>query len=85
MNDLIGRSDGLVNYVGIYMTHTQNAVLVFIDAGPAEVWIPLSKLVDWRVLGDDTPGLRFQDLDKEEDMIQVTIPQWLARREGLPV
>ena len=76
------------DYKGVVVRTTPMAILLFVDEPTTEVWLPKSKILDWRFVdasmdcGAADFGLTVDSLE-EGDEIEVTIQKWIAKREGL--
>jgi hypothetical protein len=61
----------------------KKAIVFFDDASEKEVFIPISRILDWQFTKDKTKKhLRVQDLERHDE-VSLYIPVWLAKREKL--
>jgi hypothetical protein len=68
---------------GLVVRAAEKSILFFDDATGREVFIPISKILDWWFSDAGTKrGLRIQDLELNDE-ITILIPTWLAKKESL--
>lgn len=68
---------------GVVILNTPKSLLFFDDDTGLEVFIPKSQVKDWFFKGKlDRFSLTVDDLHYGDE-INITIPKWLARKEGL--
>lgn len=68
---------------GVVVTASEKAILFFDDESVTEFWVPRKMICDWRFVDDGTrQGLSDRHLERNDE-IELLIPKWLARKEGL--
>lgn len=78
-----GTRSGEAELSGLVVRHGPKSLLFFDDESVQEVWLPYSKIIDWKFTDSNDDGcLDVRDLELNDE-ITVTIPRWLAKKEGL--
>jgi len=68
---------------GVVVATTERAILFFDDESVTEFWVSRKMICDWRFVEDGTrQGLADRHLARNDE-IELLIPKWLARKEGL--
>lgn len=68
---------------GVVVKGCESSILFFDDTHTALYYIPFSRILSWRFLGDQVSSeLYLHDL-QEDDPIEVSVPRWLLIKEGI--
>jgi hypothetical protein len=68
---------------GVVAALRDKSIIFFDDAAVKEVFVPISRILDWQFTREKTKkNLRIRDLERDDE-VSIYIPQWLAKREKL--
>lgn len=74
---------GVMKLSGIVVRISEKSVLFFDDASGQEIFVPISRIMDWWFTSCGTKrGLRICDLELDDE-ITILMPTWLAKKEKL--
>jgi len=74
---------GYIERRGLVVRVTPKSLLFFDDETGREIFIPLSKVYDWRFTTyGGKHGLMISDLELDDEIV-IMFPRWLAVKEGI--